>query len=168
MTSTRMKSRTAGYSLMELMLVLTLLTIFAGIANKLFVGSFFIKSDALHASQSIAQNDATISRLRTDVWGASAIRSDAPDQATIQMHDGSGVQWKLHVTTIDDETQTHLIRTEIRDGVETPGDPLWAPPDIGFGADGPDLLLTTKTDTIRLTSVRYLIGVNGVTGGGRP
>lgn len=161
MTSARMKSRTAGFSLIEVVLVLTLLTIFAGVATKLFVGSFVIKKDALHAGQSIAQNDATIRRLRTDVWGASAIRSDGPDQATIEMHDGSGVRWELHVTTIDDETQAHLIRTEIRDGVETPGDPLWAPLGIGFEADGPGLLLTTETDTIRLTCVRYLLGEAG-------
>lgn len=161
MTSSTTKPRTAGYSLIEIVFVLTLLAIFAAIANKLFVLSFFVKNDALYAGQSIAQNDAVIRLLRTDVWSASAIGSDSPDQAMIQMSDGSVIRWKLHVTTIDDETESHLMRTEIRDGVEIPSDPLWAPPGIGFEADGIGLRLTTETDTIRLTPIKYLLGEPG-------
>lgn len=157
MNSSRSNIRATGYTLIELMLVLILLAAFAVVANKLFISSFLIKQDALQATNDLVQTDSLIRLIRSDVWGASAIHSDSPHRVTIQSPDGTVVRWDLSVTTFEDETEALITRTELIDGEEVTGDPLFAPPDLAFRAEGTELYLTAGSNTVRLTSMLNLL-----------
>lgn len=155
-------TRIAGYSLIELVLVLSLLAVFAGVANKLFISSLLVKQEALKAGNNLVQTDSLIRLIRSDVWGASAIYSDSPDRVTIAWPDGSTVRWELSVTTFEDETESLIFRTELIEGKEMPGNPLFAPPDLAFRVDGSELYLTAGSGTVRLTSIYHLLGEAGL------
>lgn len=158
MTRKRTHARRGGYSLIELTLVLSLLAIFSATANKLFMLSFSVKGDALRAGQEIAQTDGVVRLLRSDAWSASAIQVGDRGRVMLEMPDGSIVRWELHAETFDEKTTSWLTRTEVNEGLETPGDPLFAPPGIGFEADGTDLYLTTGSDSVRLPTALSLFG----------
>lgn len=152
MNLTRIDTRTGGYSLMELMLVLTLLAIFAGMANRLFMQCVVINRDVVKASNSLIQADSLIRLIRSDVWGARSVSSNNPGQVTLGMADGTVVRWERRVTHYgDDEIESLIYRMETAYGVEVTGDPLFAPNDLVFRADGTDLYLTSGRDSIRLT-----------------
>lgn len=153
--------RTAGYSLIEMVLVLTLLAVFAGVANKLFMSSLIVKRDARHAGDDLVRTDCLIRLIRSDMWGASAIHSESPDRVTIEWPDGSAVLWELSATAFEDKAETLIIRTELIEGEEMPGNPLFAPPDLAFRADGTELYLTAGSSTVRLTSMFNLLGEAG-------
>jgi prepilin-type N-terminal cleavage/methylation domain-containing protein len=149
-----------GYALVELMLVLTLLAIFLGIANELLMSCIHVRDDALRASRMVVQTDALIRLLRSDAWSASAIDAVGNNEIALQMSDGSTVRWRLHTDTVDEEITTWLTRTQVVNGQETAGDPLFAPEGIGFEGDGDNLYLVTESDRIRLPRAASLFEVN--------
>jgi prepilin-type N-terminal cleavage/methylation domain-containing protein len=157
MNRTRSQSRAAGYSLIELALVLTLLAIFGGVANKLFMLCFVIKNDALKAGDRLVHTGSVIRLIRSDVWNATSISSDSPDRVTIDMADGSVVCWEVYVTQDHDDIESLIYRIETKYDVEVTGAPLFAPADLVFQADGNDLYLSTDCDTIRMTSMYGLL-----------
>lgn len=161
MMRSRHRIRCAGYTLIELMLVLILLTGFAATAGKLLVRTAIIQRDALYASNGIAQIDGLLRLMRSDVWAASAIHSDNPYRVTIHKPDGSAVRWEIRVRTLDDETESHVSRAELIDGNEIPISTLITRADLAFKAERSDLYLISGSDAVRMTSMHTLFSEAG-------
>ena len=94
-----MKSNTGarghrGWSLIEMLVVIMLLTVFMVIASKLLVTAMVATGDADKSIAALTRNDLIITRMRRDVWDAQALAADASNTLVVSPADGPTVTWK--------------------------------------------------------------------------
>ncbi len=153
--------RSRGTSLMELALVLVLLAMALGIANKLFMSCTVIQRDAIKSEQDIVWSDSVVRLIRLDVWGSAKVTSDKPDQVVLDMPDGSTVCWELRQSADEQEPATLIYRISIQHGKEIADDPLYAPDDLVFETKDNDLYLICGEQSVRLYSAKRIMKGQG-------
>jgi len=88
------RPRRRGYLLVEMLILLVVLGIFALIAGKLMVTSIKAMTLTRHREETARRFDLAISRLRADVGSATLIESDA-ESATLRHPDGRTIVWRV-------------------------------------------------------------------------
>ncbi len=157
MKHTARAHRRQGWSLMELMLVLILLSVFSLIATRLYMQCFDVRAKALSSDNQAVMTDAMVNLLRADSWGAVSIDQIDTRNVRLTYPDGSAIDWKVYEQDFDGQPQTCITRTVVRDGGTEPGNPKPAPDGLTFKTVGSVLYLIAGDDRVRLGSVRHLL-----------
>ncbi|HEY8668604.1 MAG TPA: prepilin-type N-terminal cleavage/methylation domain-containing protein [Tepidisphaeraceae bacterium] len=85
--------RQRGFTLIEMLATLVLLTAFALIGARLFTAAMRLIHSAQAGHTAMMQSESALRRLRADAWAATKIEA-GPQSVTITRMDGSVVQWK--------------------------------------------------------------------------
>jgi type II secretory pathway pseudopilin PulG len=146
-----------GYFLIEVMLVLGILGVFAIVASKLLITSMNASIYAQHRAETAERFDLAMSQLRADVWPAKNIDADGLTTTLLQP-DGSKVIWRIEPaapfatepTAPNSGRMVNLSRhAEPADGkaAAPSNDTRWndLPPGMAFTAAGPTLRVRTPT-----------------------
>ena len=102
------RSHAPAYLLIEMLVIIALLTVFAGLAAPLFSHTLKINRETALAIGSLTRLDVVMDRLRADVWHARTIVT--PDEQTVQFQlpDGSRVTWHKGDETVLTRTATAM------------------------------------------------------------
>jgi prepilin-type N-terminal cleavage/methylation domain-containing protein len=84
-----------GFSLPELLVSLSLLMIFMGLAGPLFRSVFLSTSMAATMSDRSTQIDTAVDAIRRDVWGSQKISVEDRQHAKLTADDGRIITWTL-------------------------------------------------------------------------
>ncbi len=101
--------RSGAWSLIELMIMLSLFGVFLIFAGRLISSTTALSSDVYRMQEAATRFDLIIDRFRRDVWGASAIERADSHTVTLQYHDARQVTWTMYPDTFA------LIRTTARE-----------------------------------------------------
>ena len=85
-----------GWSLLHLLNVLVLLSVFMLLSGKLFQAILYATRDAKTRQSEIWQLESVVSMLRRDVWGATQVQSPSDRQLELVRPDGSRITWRGH------------------------------------------------------------------------
>ncbi len=94
--SSAIARRAGGFSLLEMMVVLMLVAVFATIISKVFIASILMGEKAAQSTDRLARWELLTQRLREDVWSAHAMNKQQ-DTVEITQLDGRLVRWEFHV-----------------------------------------------------------------------
>jgi prepilin-type N-terminal cleavage/methylation domain-containing protein len=100
-------SARGGYTLIELMVVLSLLGTFAVTASSVFVQSVVLSRDAQRGQKAVGQIQFALRQLRADVWGATAIVVPIAGSFLLRQGDGAVITWTTYAQddgAADDES----------------------------------------------------------------
>lgn len=97
-----MRNARPGYTMLEMVATLSLVTVFLIIAGQLVTRVITIQRDAVDMEWSISQMDFALRQLRQDVWTASAIRQDGwgssqdeTSELELEKHGGLRIVWSF-------------------------------------------------------------------------
>jgi len=121
-----------GFTLLEVMLSLILMTMFAAVGTRLFTESMRIWKQSSDRQDDLARFDQAIAMFRADVWKATSLESNSSSQLICRSSADHQVKWSV----ADDGS---LLRTE-SNGSETPAERSWT----GMGRG---VTLTVKGNT---------------------
>jgi prepilin-type N-terminal cleavage/methylation domain-containing protein len=134
-----------GFMLVELMVVISLLAVFALVATKVLVLSINVPHEVGKKRDAIVRFDSVVTRLRDDVWTASAIQS--PDPRTLEIHSNTGpaITWKIEENGIRRMTP------------DSPAGQHWSLTEkLQFTAEGPAVTLTVNDDPDTVGKIQML------------
>ncbi|MEM9882697.1 MAG: type II secretion system protein [Planctomycetota bacterium] len=82
-----------GYTMLEIVAVLSLMVIFLMLAGTLVRQAFVIQRQAVDMEWAVSRAQHAVRDLRRDVWSASAIEVDADGTLRLQLRPGDAAQW---------------------------------------------------------------------------
>jgi prepilin-type N-terminal cleavage/methylation domain-containing protein len=140
-----------GFMLIEIMVAISLLAVFALIATKLLVLGIKVPHEVGEQRDAIVRFDSVVTRLRDDVWQARSIKS--PDEKTLEIQtDSSGaVTWRIEAGAV------------LRTGADAKQTQRWELKEkLGFSGDGAGMVLNVaenagRTGKIQMLSERMLL-----------
>lgn len=96
MTATpRIPRSTRGFSMILMLVTITLLGIFAVVSTRLIVATLRLYDEAGRAEGAAMMAEAALANLRRDVWGARRIDADGARSLTVETSDKTTVAWRV-------------------------------------------------------------------------
>jgi prepilin-type N-terminal cleavage/methylation domain-containing protein len=140
MTHRRRTIRRA-FTMTEILMALSLLTIFFAAAGEIFRSTVLLSSEAPQTSDRSAQIDSALYQLRRDVWNSPKISTPNPKSAELEST-GQKITWTIDQTG-------NLTRTDAKGKPE-----LWKSiaKNWSFHTDGPSIKITDGSAEITIPS----------------
>ena len=107
------RHRHAGFSLIEFLVIISLLGTFMLVASQVFNQSMFLSRQARQGEEAVGQVQYAMRLLRADVWNASTIHTPADDRLVLDESGAHAVTWTIYEPDIDDpmEPPVMLVRS---------------------------------------------------------
>jgi prepilin-type N-terminal cleavage/methylation domain-containing protein len=90
------RRRRTGYTLLEVIIALGLLSAFAGAAGRLFVATINTTHESAQAQQTIAAMESMAICLRADAWDAGDFAVKDPQNVALSLSGNRRVSWSIH------------------------------------------------------------------------
>ncbi len=89
--------RNRGFTLLEIIMALSLLLIFFGVAGELFKSTLMLSYDSRELSNQNSRIDSAIFQLRRDVWNASRMTVSGNKSVDLSSSDGIKITWNVNL-----------------------------------------------------------------------
>jgi prepilin-type N-terminal cleavage/methylation domain-containing protein len=131
-----------GFTLVEVLVALSLLTIFFALAGVVFNSTISLSSGSAELCNRTSQIDSAVSEFRRDVWNSSHLTADEQKSVELEFSDGGRISWAI-------DPLQGVTRSDSR------GDKMrWS--GVGekwlLSVDGPCLSIRDGADELRLPS----------------
>ena len=131
-----------GFTVVEVLVTLSLLTIFFGLAGVVFKSTIMLSGDSADLCNRASQTDSAVFQLRRDVWNSAKLATNGQNSVDMEFSDGGRISWII-------DPQQSATRTDSR-GARTRWNGIgekWS-----LSVDGSCLALRDGGDELRLPS----------------
>jgi len=145
MHTTRRADHITGYTLIHMVMALSLLGVFVLISSRLFVGTLETTQQAQRQHRRVFLSERVAHQLRRDAWRAQSIAAAAPTKVTLQTP-RQRITWQ----TLEDKA---LRRTVVTHGTSRKDKQRFdLKADLRFESDGPLLRVRSSDQTVSMLS----------------
>jgi prepilin-type N-terminal cleavage/methylation domain-containing protein len=89
------RSQKPGFSLVELLMALSILAIFFTVSEKIFNSAILLGAAGENLSNTSSRIDSALFQLRADVWNSKSISVTGPQSVDLTLADGTQITWKI-------------------------------------------------------------------------
>ena len=140
----RPRTNKHAFTIIELILTLTMLSVFSLLSAKLFTSTIVVARNSRQAQSMLLRHDSIVHRLRHDMWNAESLSVNDPHTATIRQPGKQQITWRRSDAT-DVLSRTLKVGQEILDHQQWTGLDMR----LSFAKDGSTLIIQrprTRTD----------------------
>ena len=147
-----------GFSLLDMLVVIALLGVFAMIANGLFMGTFRVVGESKETMKQMSRFDEAVRLLNEDVQSAASITVEHPGRVVLVITGINQVVWEKVTNENEDKQEAFLVRTHHYDYSVDKSRLMNVPDELAFEEDTNGLKVINGKDTMNMTSLPMLLG----------